>query len=165
MVYTKYTFFMVIYSKLGRKKKRVIGVFQNWKVKKRVIGVPICTHEKTCIWCTPSICCEIRKIGQRQIPIKIISVYRLDVHLFPATSIGDSAKHFLRNWNEYIALKGKIEDCLVGSIMGETTPSFPDCHLNTYPTFVWSNFWNNSKPAEAPGRTVPFSSGKICRLF
>ena len=33
-----------------------------------------CTHEKTCIWCTPSICCEIRKIGQRQIGVKIISV-------------------------------------------------------------------------------------------
>ena len=33
-------FFMVIFSKLGR-KKRVIGVFQNWKVKKRVIGVRV----------------------------------------------------------------------------------------------------------------------------
>ena len=31
---------MVIFSKLGR-KKRVIGVFQNWKVKKRVIGVRV----------------------------------------------------------------------------------------------------------------------------
>ena len=31
-------------------------------------------HEKTCIWCTMCICCEIRKIGQRQIPVKIISV-------------------------------------------------------------------------------------------
>ena len=31
---------MVIFSKLGR-KKRVIGVFQNWKVKKRVIGVHV----------------------------------------------------------------------------------------------------------------------------
>ena len=31
-------------------------------------------HEKTCIWCTMCICCEIRKIGQRQIGVKIISV-------------------------------------------------------------------------------------------
>ena len=32
---------MVIFSKLGR-KKRVIGVFQNWNVKKkRVIGVRV----------------------------------------------------------------------------------------------------------------------------
>ena len=31
---------MVIFSNLGR-KKRVIGVFQNWKVKKRVIGVRV----------------------------------------------------------------------------------------------------------------------------
>ena len=30
-------------------------------------------HEKTCIWCTPSICCGIRKIGQRQIGVKNIS--------------------------------------------------------------------------------------------
>ena len=31
---------MVIFSKLGR-KKRVIGVFQNWNIKKRVIGVSV----------------------------------------------------------------------------------------------------------------------------
>ena len=31
---------MVIFSKLGR-KKQVIGVYQNWKVKKRVIGVRV----------------------------------------------------------------------------------------------------------------------------
>ena len=30
-------------------------------------------HEKTCIRCTMCICCEIRKIGQQQIPTKIIS--------------------------------------------------------------------------------------------
>ena len=66
---------MVIFSKLGR-KKRVIGVFQNWKVKKTCNWWQThCTHEKTCIWCTPSICCEIRKIGQRQIGVKIISVW------------------------------------------------------------------------------------------
>ena len=32
-------------------------------------------HEKTCIWCTVCICCEIRKIGQSQIPVKIISAF------------------------------------------------------------------------------------------
>ena len=31
---------MVIFSKLGR-KQRVIGVFQNWNIKKRVIGVSV----------------------------------------------------------------------------------------------------------------------------
>ena len=40
MVYTKYTFFHGYFFKIG-KKKQVIGVFQNWKVKKCVIGVRV----------------------------------------------------------------------------------------------------------------------------
>ena len=70
-------FFMVIFSKLGRKKT---GNWRFSKLKgKKTCNWCICTHythEKTCIWCTPSICFEIRKIGQRQIGVKIISVGR-----------------------------------------------------------------------------------------
>ena len=92
MVYTKYTFFHGYFFKIG-KKKTGNWRFSKLKGKKRVIGVPICTHsthEKTCIWCTPSICCEIRKIGQHQIGVKIISEgnsYDAVFHCFHVSSL------------------------------------------------------------------------------
>ena len=85
MVYTKYTFFHGYFFKIGKKKT------SNWRFSKLKCNKTcnwctcnwcICTHftnEKTCIWCTPSICCEIRKIGQRQIGVKIISVFKLNL--------------------------------------------------------------------------------------
>ena len=69
--------FSSFFFKIG-KKKMGNWRFSKLKGKKNVklvwSNLYHCTHETTCIWCSMCICCEIRKIGQCQIPVKIISV-------------------------------------------------------------------------------------------
>ena len=135
-------------------KKRVIGVFQNWNVKKTcnwcTCNWCICTHfthEKTCIWCTPPICCEIRKIGQRQIGVKIISV--------PATG----TQSVDQGWgNGQVGVLKKSLDLLWVKSLGASG------NTGDYPTSKHSRNLGSFEPKPRPWRGMFFSTKGLSPL-